>query len=76
MHMQATRRCIIQIDMQYPELFTETLSDDLTSTAVALEGEVSLLLAVLFGGTVLIDDVKVAYLPSHQTERDRHPRER
>ena len=74
--MQTNRRCIIQIDMQYPELFTETLSDDMTSTEVALESEVSPLLAELFGGTILIDDVRVRYLPSHQTERDRHPRER
>jgi hypothetical protein len=70
MYMQTTRRCIIQIDMQYPELFTEIVLDDTISTEVALESELGPLLAELFGGTVLIDDVKVCYPTSH-TEEDR-----
>ena len=63
--MQATRRCIIQIDMRYPdERFTEMVSDDTESTEVALEGEVSPLLAELFGGVVLIEEITVRHVPS------------
>jgi hypothetical protein len=71
MPMQATRRCIIQIDMQYPKAFTETLPDDTESTEVALESEVSPLLAELFGGVVLIEEVTVRYLPSSD-EKERY----
>ncbi len=67
--MQTTRRCIIQIDMRYPKSLTETLTDDTTSTEVALESEVSPLLAELFGGVVLIEDITVRYVPSsHEKE--------
>ncbi len=69
MPMQTTRRCIIQIDMRYPKSLTETLTDDTTSTEVALESEVSPLLAELFGGVVLIEEIKIRHVPS-QSERD------
>jgi hypothetical protein len=53
--------CIIQIDMRYPKSLTQTLTNDTTSTEVALESEVSPLLAELFGGVVLIEEVTVRH---------------
>lgn len=69
--MQATRRCIIRIDMQYPKSLTETLPDETTSTEVALESEVSPLLAELFGGVVFIEEITVRHMPSSD-EKERY----
>jgi hypothetical protein len=49
--------------MRYPKSLTETLTDDTTSTEVALESEVSPLLAELFGGVVLIEEITVRHMP-------------
>jgi hypothetical protein len=51
------RSCLIHIAIQYPEGYTEVVSNDLESTEVAIEAGVSEKLAELFGGEILVDDV-------------------
>lgn len=53
------RTCVIHIAIQYPEGYTEMVSDDLESTEVAIEVGVSEKLAELFGGEILVDDVTI-----------------
>ena len=53
------RTCVIHIAIQYLEGYTETVSDDLESTEVAIEVGVSEKLAELFGGEILVDDVTI-----------------
>jgi hypothetical protein len=51
------RACVVHITFQYPEEYTEVLPDDPESTEVAIEAGVSIKLAELFGGEILVDDV-------------------
>ena len=53
------RNCVIHIAFQYLEGHTETVSDDLESTEVAIEAGVSEKLAELFGGEILMDEVTI-----------------
>ncbi|HAT43870.1 MAG TPA: hypothetical protein DEV72_08300 [Ktedonobacter sp.] len=53
------RNCVIHIAFQYLEGYTETVSDDLESTEVAIEVGVSEKLAELFGGEILVDEVTI-----------------
>ena len=52
-----SRSCVVHITFQYPEEHTEVLPDDPESTEVAIEAGVSIKLAELFGGEILVDDV-------------------
>lgn len=54
-------RCLIQISIDVPETFTEVATHDVVSTEIAVEGGVSPILAELFGGTILVDDVSIQY---------------
>lgn len=49
----------ISITVQCPEKHSETLSDDMLATELALEDRVSQVLLELFGDPLLIDDVTV-----------------
>ena len=51
--------CVIHIAIQYPALFAEVLAGDIESTEIAIEGGVSPMLAELFGGEILVDEVTV-----------------
>ena len=51
--------CVIQIAIQYLALFAEVLAGDIESTEIAIEGGVSPMLAELFGGEILVDEVTV-----------------
>lgn len=53
------RSCVIHIAIKYPELFAEVLAGDVEGTEVAIEGGVSPMLAELFGGEILVDEVVV-----------------
>lgn len=53
------RSCVIHIAIQYPELFAEVLAGDVEGTEIAIEVGVSPMLAELFGGEILVDEVVV-----------------
>jgi len=61
------RSCVIHIAIQYLEGHTEVLPDDMESAEVAIEGEVSPILAELFGGEILVDDVTVEGVQTRST---------
>lgn len=60
-------RYTIQISLDVPDTFTEVIPDDVESMEVAVEGGISLILAELFGGTILVEKVLIHSLELMQT---------